>query len=332
MMEPLPVESKKPYELSALRWPTGEGDVQEITPEEALGTDTGAGLVWLRVIMHSPESVRSFLTDKVGVSSDWAEHATSSRERPRLHERPDALLLVTHAPHASKRKVYFDRMAFYLRGSLLVSVEFRASKLVNHWYQRCDENGIRLGGTPGEILATLLDAVVDDYYPIMDELTHQLDQLETQILAQTSVDNKDILRLKRRLLETRRHIAPTRDILNGLLRRDVLHVSQETKSDLQDVYDHSLRILEQVDLDLDLLSTLLDTHLAVISNRLGYTTQLLTVFATVLMSVSLVAGIYGMNFKHMPELDSPWGYPFAIGLMLVITGLELWYFRKKKWF
>lgn len=324
--------SGEPYELLALKWPEGDGEVQQIAPEEAVAHHPRSGLVWLRIVLHDAAATKAFLIEKVGMSEDWAEHAVSSRERPRLHEDGTSALLVTHAARLMKQKVYFDRISFYVHGHVLVSVEFKKTALIDQWFARCDDRGLQLGDNPGQILTNLLDAIVDDYFPILDELGHQLDRLENEVISKDTVDNKSILRLKRRLLETRRHVAPTRDVLNGLLRRDMLHITTDARSDLQDVYDHALRILEQLDLDLDLLSTLLDTHLAVISNRLGFTTQLLTVFATVLMSVSLVAGIYGMNFKHMPELDSPWGYPFAIGLMLVITALELWYFRKKKWF
>ncbi|MBX3119558.1 MAG: magnesium/cobalt transporter CorA [Fimbriimonadaceae bacterium] len=331
-METSVVASSQPYQLTALRWPSAGGEVCEIPVEEAFTEGEAASFVWVRIIMHDIEAVRSLLTQQLKLPSDGIDYATTPLERPRLREVQDVLLLVTHVPRYHRKKVYFDRLAFFLRGRSLISIEFKQTSLLDHWYERCDKRGLSIGSEPGQVLAALLDAVVDEYFPMMDELGRQLDQLEDLVLAQTPVRNKDILRLKRRLLETRRHVGPTRDVLNGLLRRDVPNISTQTRNDLQDVYDHTLRILDQIDLDLDLLSTLIDAHLAVISNRLGYTTQLLTVVATVLMSVSLIAGIYGMNFPNMPELSWPWGYAFAWALMLSIAAVELWYFRKKKWF
>lgn len=97
----------------------------------------------------------------------------------------------------------------------------------------------------------------------------------------------------------------------------------------QDVYDHTIRILEQVDLSRDMLATILDTRLNVISNRLNEVMKMLTVAATILMSVTLVSSVYGMNFRFMPELESPWGYPLALLSMVLIALGEIWVFRRK---
>lgn len=129
----------------------------------------------------------------------------------------------------------------------------------------------------------------------------------------------------------RRHLTPLRDVVNTLLRRDVTLVPQAAKPYFQDIYDHVLRLTELIDLNRDILTTVLDAQLNIASNRLNEVMRVMTVLATLLMTGALVAGIYGMNFEFMPELHWRMGYPFAIGLMVVISLIELALFRWKKY-
>jgi magnesium transporter len=126
-------------------------------------------------------------------------------------------------------------------------------------------------------------------------------------------------------------VAPERDVLNVLIRREVPIFERNTILYLQDVYDHIVRITDSIDTYRDLLSSALDAFLSVQSNRLNQIVKVLTIASIVLMSDALIAGIYGMNFEFMPELHSPYGYPFALGLMLVIGLGLVMFFRWRKW-
>jgi magnesium transporter len=139
------------------------------------------------------------------------------------------------------------------------------------------------------------------------------------------------LQLKRTLLEFRRHVAPTREALNALLRGDLLALDSATIMQMQDVYDHVLRIIDGIDLHRDLLAAVLDVHLSVQSNRLNQVMKVLTIASIILMVNSLIAGIYGMNFEGMPELHWRWGYPVAMGGMIALSGLLFWFFRRRGW-
>ncbi|MDW8364157.1 MAG: magnesium/cobalt transporter CorA, partial [Myxococcales bacterium] len=190
----------------------------------------------------------------------------------------------------------------------------------------------RVGRTPAHLLHLLLDAIVDEYFPIADTLEEKADDLEEAIFAgDGSVQVADILRVKRRLLELRQHITPLRDILNALLRRDVELIPDEVVPYLQDVYDHTLRVAELADINRDILAGVLDAHLSVTSHRLNEVMRILTVISTLLMSAALIAGIYGMNFEFMPELRWKAGYPFAGAMMVLVALIELYIFRRKGW-
>jgi len=133
------------------------------------------------------------------------------------------------------------------------------------------------------------------------------------------------------LLHLRRVVAPERDVLNRLLRRELPVFKPEDTVYLQDVYDHIVRVTDSIDTYRDLLSSALDSYLSVQSNNLNQIVKVLTIASIILMSNALVSGIYGMNFRFMPELEWKLGYPFALGLMVIISTALILYFRRRKW-
>jgi magnesium transporter len=184
----------------------------------------------------------------------------------------------------------------------------------------------------GDVLHSVLDIIVDSYFPLIDDIGDYVEKVELAILMDTSRnDLRNVLHLKRTLLELRRYVAPAREALNALLRGDMLPLDQTAIMKMQDVYDHVLRTVDAIDLHRDMLASILDVHLSVQSNKLNNVMKILTIASVVLMVNSLIAGIYGMNFAHMPELPWTYGYPFAIGLMAVASTTIVLFFRRKGW-
>ena len=184
----------------------------------------------------------------------------------------------------------------------------------------------------GILLHGVLDTVVDSYFPLIDEIGDAVEELESRVLSGASpAQLRSVLQLKRTLLEFRRHVAPTREALNALLRGDLLTLDSATIMQIQDVYDHVLRVIDGIDLHRDLLAAVLDVHLSVQSNRLNQVMKVLTIASIILMANSLIAGIYGMNFDVMPELRWRWGYPAVLGAMLLLNGVLFWFFRRRGW-
>lgn len=184
----------------------------------------------------------------------------------------------------------------------------------------------------GSLVYALLDAIVDDYFPVMDLVAERADDLEEHIFENFDQDAlQAIFQLKKDLLQLRRAVAPERDVLNVMLRRDIRVFDENDVLYLQDVYDHIVRTTDSIDTYRDLLSSALDSFLSVQSNRLNVTVKTLTVASIILMSAALVAGIYGMNFDYMPELHWRYGYFFALGLMVAIAVGLVALFRRIKW-
>ncbi len=320
------------YLLRAVWWlPPGA----PVLLDEAGALETfsrGEGMVWVDVEAREAKAALHLLTERFGFHPLAVEDALSPYERPALQRYDGVLFLAAHAVHQQDGKEAYQEVGFFLGEHFLVTVHTEPVPLIDHWLERWTAQPERVGKTPAHLLHMLLDAIVDEYFPIGDTLEEKADDLEDAIFTgNSSVQIADILQVKRRLLELRQHITPLRDILNALLRRDVELIPDEVVPYLQDVYDHTLRIAELADLNRDILAGVLDAHLSVVSNRLNEVMRILTVISTILMSAALIAGIYGMNFAHMPELQWKAGYPFA-GAMMVLVGVVEWYiFKRKGW-
>ncbi len=204
------------------------------------------------------------------------------------------------------------------------------AETAERWQQSDDPAVSR---TIGLLVYTLLDAIVDQYFPIIDDISDQIDDLEDRIFEHFDQQTqKDLFSLKKRLLAIRKVVAPERDVLNVLLRRDTPIFSEATLVYLQDVYDHILRVTDAVDTYRDLLASALDVYLTVTSNRLNKVMKTLTASSIILMSMTLVASIYGMNFVNIPELQWVHGYYYALGLMALIGIALSGVFRRIDWF
>ena len=184
----------------------------------------------------------------------------------------------------------------------------------------------------GILLYSLLDTVVDGYFPVIDSLVDRIEDLEEQIFERFNQGAiQDVFNLKKDMLALRKVLAPERDVLNVLTRRDLPIFEQHTLVYFQDVYDHVVRITDSIDTYRDLLSSALDSYLSMQSNRLNITVQTLTSVSIMLMSISTFTGWFGMNFEHMNELHTSWGYPTLIVVVLVVVGLEALFFKRRGW-
>lgn len=189
--------------------------------------------------------------------------------------------------------------------------------------------------SPGYVLYILLDEVVDGYFGATEGTDDALEQLEERIFAEQLPDEREVqqelFQVRRRLLLFRRAVVPLRDVLAALLRGEVEWIDEHTRTHLQDVFDHVLRVVDLLDMQRELMGNAVDAHLAIISNRMNRVMKKMTSWGAILLGSTLVAGIYGMNFHNMPELDWRLGYAWALGLMAAITLGGFLYFRNKDW-
>jgi magnesium transporter len=188
----------------------------------------------------------------------------------------------------------------------------------------------------GYLVYVLLDEVVDGYFDETDQAEDRVEELEDLIFSDQQQQNETevqqtLFDIRRRLVRFRRAIVPLREVVGALLRKEVNWIDDHDVVLLQDVYDHVLRVIDLLDSGRELMGNAVDAHLAIINNRMNSVMKKWTSWGAILLGSTLVAGIYGMNFHHMPELSWQYGYAYALGLMLTITIVGYLYFKKKDW-
>jgi magnesium transporter len=185
----------------------------------------------------------------------------------------------------------------------------------------------------GFLIWALLDVIVDRYFNVADRFDDRLDEVEEIVFSAETGDDipREVFDLRRGMVHFRRVVAPLREVLAALLRKEATCISGEAVVHLQDVYDHVLRVTDWIETQRDLLTGLLEADLAVVSNRLNQVMKRMTSWGAILLGSTLIAGIYGMNFVHMPELDWVFGYPMALGFMVALTIFLYTWFKRRNW-
>ena len=290
-------------------------------------------LLWLD-ITDPNEADAELLREEFGVHPLAIEDTFNETHRPKIDRYADHYFMIFYAAQLSGTPPTVEVQALHLivGRNYLVSVHRGAMRQVDETLVRWQHPHGPLSNQVGALLYALLDTVVDDYFPVIDDLAEQIEDVQDQIFTAFREESiQTIFALKRELLALRRVMAPQRDVMNVLLRREVPIFSSEDTVYLQDVYDHIVRVLESTENYRDLLGSALDSYLSLQSNRLNQIVKVLTITSIILMSDALIAGIYGMNFQFMPELAWPFGYPFALGMMVLVSGGLLLLFRRLKW-
>lgn len=290
-------------------------------------------LIWLDLEQPTSSEIER-LRVEFGFHPLALEDALQEHEQPKIETYPGYYLIIFYSVgyNASERSLQFIPITLFVGANYLVSIRSGSVSHVQQTLARWQGNSHVPGYQISSVLYALIDAIVDDYFVVLDRLGEQIDEVEGDIFGHgRSGVASDIFALKKDLLLFRRIVAPERDILNVLLRQEVRIFQPRELAYVRDVYDHLVRLTESIDLYRDLLSNALDSYLSLQGNQLNQLVKVLTLWSIILMACSLVAGIYGMNFVFMPELQQPWGYPFALGLMLIIAvGLGI-YFKRSNW-
>ncbi len=310
---------------------------RDLPPERIAETlRNGPELLWVDVTDPTEEDWR-LLESQFSFHPLAMEDARKQNQRAKMDEY-DGYLFVTMRAHTAEasdlagEETAAQEIDVFLGPRYLVTIHRKDCPAVAETRTRWEQRPGRIPEEPAFLFYVLFDTVVDGYFPVMDALDEEIDRIEdTAFDPDGTLDMGPALTLKHRLLRLRQTLAPMRDLANSLLRTDLDLVPAATRVYLQDVYDHTLRLVEQVDLHRDILTGALEAQLAQISNRLNQVMKTLTSISAILMTLALIAGIYGMNFRYMPELEWRYGYFGTLGLMVVVGGALAAYLRRIRW-
>ncbi len=263
------------------------------------------------------------------------EDILNTDQRPKTEDYGDYLYTVLRMFYygTDAKEFVSEQISIILGKNFVITFQERAGDVLDPVRERIRNGKGRVRTSGADYLAyALIDAIVDGYFAVLEQIGESIEALEMQLLDDPSQDIlREIHRLKRELLFFRKSVWPVRELISSL-RRDMPNMIQkETGYYLRDVHDHSIQVIDVVETLREILSGMLDIYLSTVSNRMNSVMKVLTIIATIFIPLTFIAGVYGMNFKYMPELDWPWSYPLLWGVMIAILIGMVVYFKKKDW-
>jgi magnesium transporter len=288
--------------------------------------------IW--VGLHEPgEDLLRQVQEEFGLHDLAVEDAHRAHQRPKLERYGDALFVVLRTAQMQQETIQCGETHIFVGPRYVVSVRHGSSLAYTAVREHCEATPHLLCKGPGFVLYSLMDFIVDQYFPLVERLEDALEALEDKIFGETVTreTTERIYKLKRSLLEVKRAISPLIDVCNRLMRFDLELIHEDARPYFRDVYDHVIRLNEMVDITRELLASALEANLSLISIAQNEVMKKLGAWVAIIAVPTMVAGIYGMNFDFMPELRSPLGYPLVLAGMLVICGFLYFYFKRSKW-
>jgi magnesium transporter len=290
--------------------------------------------VWIG-LQEPDEPLLRLVQQEFGLHDLAIEDALRAHQRPKVEQYGDSLFVVLRTVHADRDHDVIDwgETHIFVGPRYVVSVRHGRSLSYSDVRARCESAPGLLGKGPGFVLYALMDFIVDQYFPVVDALEAALDGIEEEIFGRgfKRDTTERIYRLKRELVDVKRAVSPLVDVCNRLMRFDLPLIAEDTRLYFRDVYDHVVRINDMVDSARELLTTALEANLSLISVSQNDAMKQLAGWAAIIAVPTMIAGVYGMNFRHMPELDWPLGYPVVMLLMIGLCGLLYLRFRRAGW-
>ncbi len=315
---------------------TRVAETEAVIPGECAPSKDSRMVTWINVNgLHETDVIK-----KIGRHFDIhplvLEDIVHTVQRPKVEDHDQYLFIVLNmlSLDETETDIRAEQISLLLGSRFLISFQEEKSDLFEPVREGIRGGNGRLRKMGADYLAyMLLDAVVDSYYVLLERIGEKIDVLEEELVANPDrATLQTIHTLKREMIALRRSVWPLREVINRLQRGESPLIHESTAIYLRDIYDHTVQIIDTIDTYRDIVSGMLDIYLSSLSNRMNEVMKVLTVISTIFMPLTFIAGVYGMNFRFMPELEWRYGY-FAILLVmaLVFAGMVV-YFRRKKWF
>ncbi len=304
-------------------------------PEECFAFRDRPTVTWINVDGIHDAALMQALGEHFGLHPLVQEDIVNTEQRPKVEDFGEYLYVVVKMLrwNDSAGEPDAEQVSLVLGRGFVLSFQERAGDVFDPVRDRIrgDKGRIRKMGA-GYLAYSLLDAVVDGYFSVLEKRGEQVEALEDELIARPSPAMlAEIYRFRREGLFLRRCVWPLRELVASLERGGSPLLGKGMGVYLRDVYDHAVQVIDAMETIRDMLSGMLETYLSSLSNRMNEVMKVLTIIATIFIPLTFIAGVYGMNFKYMPETEWRWAYPAALGVMLLVAAVMLVYFRRRRW-
>jgi magnesium transporter len=291
---------------------------------------------WVNVTgLHDAGMIQA-IGDRFGLPDLVLEDVMNTTQHSRLEEFESFLFIIIRMVHydADQNSVAVEQLSTVIGQNWLITFQEREGDVFTLIRDRLRKGVGRIRKRPPDYLAhALVDAIVDEYFVVLDDLGYQIEQLEEEVLEDPKPGfEARLYGIKRQLVTIRRSIWPSRELCAALVRTESPLIEESTLPYFRDAYDHTLQVMDIVESLRDVSTSIGESFRAVVGNRMNEIMKVLTIIATIFIPLTFIAGIYGMNFDNMPELHYEWGYFVALGVMLLLGFGLAAFFKKRGWF
>lgn len=305
--------------------------------EECFVFKETATVTWINIDGVDDAGIIGRVGECYGIHPLILEDIMTTAQRPKMEDMGSYIYIVLRMLSSAKgsAEVQSEQVSLIVGPNFVISFQESASlgDVFDPVRDRIRTGKGRMRKLGADYLAyALIDAIVDNYFVILEKLGERVEVLEEELV--TAPDQKtlhEIHALKREMIYVRKSVWPLREVVSGLARAESPLVKETTGIFLRDVYDHTIQVIDNIETYRDMLSGMIDIYLSSVSNRMNQVMKVLTIIATIFIPLTFLAGVYGMNFKHMPELEWRYGYFVIWGVMIAIGIVMLIMFKKKKW-
>lgn len=310
-------------------------------PEDAFNFENETKITWINIDGLSNTTEIEKLGKYYDLHPLIMEDLVNTNQRPKIDEFQDYIFVVVKMLYFPKEttdrnngNLIVEHVSLVMGKDYVLTFQEAGGDVFDNVRDRLEHSKGRIRTNGADyLLFCLLDAIIDQYFEVVDNIGDKIEQLEEDLFQSEPNDDItfEIQELKRTILRIRRAVFPLREVLSRLEKLDNLLIEEKTRNYFRDLYDHILQVSENIDIYREMTRGLMDMYMTTISNKMNEVMKVLTIIATIFIPLTFIAGVYGMNFEHMPELEWEYSYFVLLGLMLIIFLFMIFYFRKKKW-
>jgi magnesium transporter len=308
---------------------------KNVSVADAVKQLTQTGVSWINIDGIHDTSVVETLGKQFNLHPLVLEDITTTGQRPKLEDYGEYLFVTIKMLSLDPQttEVVSDELSLLFGPHYVLTIHENESDVFEPVRERLRKGSGRLRKSGSDYLAyALIDAVVDNYFVVFEHLGEHFEEMQNNVVQNPTPETLGLIQhFKNELLILRKAVWPVRELVSGLQRSDSPVMSRSTEVYLRDVHDHTIQIIDTIETFRDMLSGMLDIYLSSASNRLNAVMKVLTIIATIFIPLTFLAGVYGMNFQFMPELQWRWGYPLLWVVMIVSALAMLFWFRRRKW-
>lgn len=303
--------------------------------DELLSQECTGDVNWIHISGVHIVDVIEKIGNKFNIHPLVMEDIINIDQRPKLEESKDYVYIVLKMIHyfESIKNIEFEQISMIIIRNHIISFQENDNNTFQQIRERIKKVNGKIRNRGVDYLAyALIDSIVDHYYLALEYLGEKIEFLEDELMLDPGPNVlKEIHTLKTEMLFVRKAIWPLREIINALARGDSALFNHDTLIYLRDVYDHIIQVIDTIEMYRDMVTGMFDIYISSVSYKLNEVMKVLTIIATIFIPLTFIVGLYGMNFKYMPELEWEWGYPAVLIFMALMSAFMIMYFKKKNW-